>query len=609
MLLFGVAKVPPASDDWVITSNWQKLANGNYAFEAKSSTIAERCSNLPPQFITFPFQLRAVQSVELDGNLFASTSASTFESALAVFSQVSIPCQTLMNGQHHAITWRVEAYSDFYARISGFPRLSSRASDIERSSETAAIFGAGGALMIALFVGLAFRKRIDRRLLIQMTASGFGTFLYGFSLTPGAFGVSMDMHTAQRLSMIGLGLAVGGIALAFMSRSVLSTFLGKFLLTCITLPALIALAIDSAEILTLALLIMLSASIVTGIIMMVSMFRTTQSSHSLAHPVVYFLSPLALLATQFNELFVILGVFSDSPLWLASGLSASQALFAFSLIQEVDEAYTERDYLRASLENEVKKQAGQIRSAQAELVHSANLVAIGTMAASIVHEINNALNYINGGSKRLSSIAQKYAPESERKEIDELTSIYQAGVNLAIEIVQSLKSHAGQDHGNLRVVRLMDVTRTSLSIMKSKLVGVKVSVEIEESCEIMGSMTAMNQIVLNLISNAADAMNGSGEIFISGSVIGDVGEKNRVVSLTVTDTGLGIPDDIKAKIFEPFFTTKDIGSGTGLGLHIVRTEIEKYGGKITVESTVGQGTAFTVEMPVEPPRELLTTTA
>lgn len=98
---------------------------------------------------------------------------------------------------------------------------------------------------------------------------------------------------------------------------------------------------------------------------------------------------------------------------------------------------------------------------------------------------------------------------------------------------------------------------------------------------------------MNLLTNAVDAIEGEGEIHIATRAGGDDG-----VIVTVTDSGSGMPEDVRSHIFDPFYTTKDVGEGTGLGLSISYGIVEKHGGEIEVESQVGEGTTFTVRLPL-----------
>ena len=103
----------------------------------------------------------------------------------------------------------------------------------------------------------------------------------------------------------------------------------------------------------------------------------------------------------------------------------------------------------------------------------------------------------------------------------------------------------------------------------------------------------LNQVFLNILVNAAQAIEGKGEIKIK------TWTENKNVVITISDNGPGIPEEIREKIFEPFFTTKDVGEGTGLGMSISYDIIKEHRGQIKVASEAGQGTTFTIELPLD----------
>jgi signal transduction histidine kinase len=124
---------------------------------------------------------------------------------------------------------------------------------------------------------------------------------------------------------------------------------------------------------------------------------------------------------------------------------------------------------------------------------------------------------------------------------------------------------------------------------------VQVVTQFSDVPPVRGKADELLQVFVNLVTNAVQAMEGQGTLTLSTS------STNGFVRATVQDSGPGIPYNNLGRIFDPFFTTKEQGKGTGLGLHIVRDIVSHYGGQVTVESTLGQGAAFTVKLPVAPP--------
>ncbi|WP_245628630.1 sensor histidine kinase [Salidesulfovibrio brasiliensis] len=135
----------------------------------------------------------------------------------------------------------------------------------------------------------------------------------------------------------------------------------------------------------------------------------------------------------------------------------------------------------------------------------------------------------------------------------------------------------------------------ALSEQRAKYANVRINTVLGEGLpEIPASPSEMQQVVLNLVNNAIDAMSGKG-----GDLTMTTRHANDEVVLVVSDTGMGIPRANLSRIFDPFFTTKPVGKGTGLGLSIIYGIINKMGGEISVTSTVDIGTAFTIRLPVE----------
>ena len=132
-----------------------------------------------------------------------------------------------------------------------------------------------------------------------------------------------------------------------------------------------------------------------------------------------------------------------------------------------------------------------------------------------------------------------------------------------------------------------------LTILKSKTRDVEFELQIPDSIAIMGNITGLNQIVMNLMSNSLDAFDKpQKKITIACE------QQSERIHFIFADNGSGMPQAVIDRIFDPFFTTKEVGKGTGLGMHIVAKEIEKHGGKISVTSVQGEGTKFSIELPL-----------
>ena len=280
---------------------------------------------------------------------------------------------------------------------------------------------------------------------------------------------------------------------------------------------------------------------------------------------------------------------------------------------------------------ELSEAFSELKESQVQLVQAEKMSSLGSLVAGISHEINTPLWYLISNAstiqERLASIKElskvnndmldgvrqgdntRQALSQGLKALDQMFNdgleddIDEArdligdcidGLNDLTEMAQSLKDFSRLDRAPVGDFDVNDGLDKTLLIAKNKLKQkVSINKEYGEVPTVRCSPSQINQIFLNLVTNAADAIESSGEITLRTWRDGD-----RVL-VSVRDTGSGIPEDILDKIRDPFFTTKEVGSGTGLGLSIVDRIIKAHNGTLDVESTVGEGTTFTVALPIE----------
>jgi PAS domain S-box-containing protein len=227
------------------------------------------------------------------------------------------------------------------------------------------------------------------------------------------------------------------------------------------------------------------------------------------------------------------------------------------------------------------------KTLQDELIQSEKLAGIGTLVSGIAHEINNPLGAILG-------TADIMLPETtEGSPLHEYTQDIIRYAQNAAEVIRDLMVYSRKTKSQTDMVDVMPIIENSLKLaMRGIDFGsVSVSKHYEETGPVQGSMTELQQVFLNLIVNAVQAMNGSGTLTLSTSQVeGDVVVK-------VQDTGIGISKGNLDKVFNPFFTTKEPGAGTGLGLSIAHHIVSKMGGRITIESEANKGTIFQIIFP------------
>jgi PAS domain S-box-containing protein len=232
------------------------------------------------------------------------------------------------------------------------------------------------------------------------------------------------------------------------------------------------------------------------------------------------------------------------------------------------------------------------------LAHAARqaekLAALGTLAAGTAHEINNPIGIILSRiDVMLGEAGSHELPAAFRDDL----RVLQRNAQRVARIVQRLLSFSRSPCSDMAPVDLGRVVQDTIALVERQVAsqGITIRTELTEAPRLLGDANALQQVVLNLLTNAREAMAGGGELRISlGGVPGD---RDRV-RLVISDTGCGISSADLARIFEPFYTTK--ANGTGLGLAVSYGIVREHRGVIDVESEVGRGTSFTLTFPVLP---------
>ncbi len=247
----------------------------------------------------------------------------------------------------------------------------------------------------------------------------------------------------------------------------------------------------------------------------------------------------------------------------------------------------------------------KLTRAQSQLVRAEKMASIGQLVAGIAHEINNPVNAIVNTVNPLSDSVDEVAEKAHNPEVRELTTeikdmvrVIRNGARRTKEIVQALHNYSRTDDERLVEFDLNRGLDDSLELLRHLLKGgIEVTKQYGDVGRIRGHAGQINQVFMNLLTNAAQALGGREGARISLRTERQDGH----VVIHVADNGPGIPPEILSRIFDPFFTTKDVGEGTGLGLSIVHGIEGRHGGTIEVESQVARGTTFTVTLPVEQP--------
>lgn len=286
----------------------------------------------------------------------------------------------------------------------------------------------------------------------------------------------------------------------------------------------------------------------------------------------------------------------------------------------------ELENLNLSLENQVVERTAQLqetlqqlKSAQTQLVQSEKMASLGQLVAGIAHEINNPIGAIYANMPPLEEYigdiegtvefaqsclddvgVQKLNEHLEQidytfviEDLAKLLDSQKQAADRIRNIVLSLRNFSRLDQGEIKTVRIEEGLDSTLQMLHHNYKN-RITVEKDYTLNEMVECYAgeMNQVFMNILANAIQAMPDKGSIIITTAKV------NEQAVISIADTGIGMTAEVKEKIFDPFFTTKDVGEGTGLGLSISYGIIEKHHGTLTVESELNHGTRFIIAIPL-----------
>ena len=240
----------------------------------------------------------------------------------------------------------------------------------------------------------------------------------------------------------------------------------------------------------------------------------------------------------------------------------------------------------------------RLTEAQAKLVQAAKMASLGELVAGIAHEINNPLAFILAHQGTVERLLGELPPPSEEAaaralaKARERVGSMRMGLTRIQDLVLNLRKFSRLDEGERALVNVPEAIETVLALLQHKLgVDTAVTRDFAGRPEIRCTPALLNQVVMNILANAADAMPAGGTIRIATRSDAETDE------IRISDTGPGIPEDLREKIFEPFFTTKPVGSGTGLGLAIAYSVVQAHSGVLSVETAPGGGACFVIGIP------------
>ena len=255
----------------------------------------------------------------------------------------------------------------------------------------------------------------------------------------------------------------------------------------------------------------------------------------------------------------------------------------------------------------MERREQELRDKQEQLVQAGKLATLGELTTGVAHELNNPLNniglYVGNVIDRIQM--GELSNESALKDLEQAME----QVRKATEIISHLRTFGRAAPVTFEAVDVDEVIERALSLMQEQLRLRAIEVDLElcpEELTVQGNPIQLEQIFINLLTNARDALDEVPEARRKIRIVSSL-ERDRI-RVVFEDTGPGIPAETATRVFDPFFTTKEVGTGTGLGLSITYSIVKEHGGDISLSQTPGGGATFTVEVPVfgdDAPEELL----
>jgi PAS domain S-box-containing protein len=294
------------------------------------------------------------------------------------------------------------------------------------------------------------------------------------------------------------------------------------------------------------------------------------------------------------------------PIWEKDGMISKFV----HISRDITQHKREEEEITRRLEQMVDERTRQLKETHKKLIHQDKMASLGKLSASVVHEINNPIAGILNLIMLIKRIVEEDTIGSEQiEQFNKYLTLMETETRRTSRIVSNLLAFSRQSKMELKSVNINRLIEQTLFLNANllKISGAKVETRLDPDLpDMIGSEDQLQQVFMNLISNAAEAIESKGG---GGRLHIETRHSLREGKLVVDfkDTGIGVTEKDMSKLFEPFFTTKKKGTGVGLGLSVAYGIIQEHGGSIYVESNAGEGTSFNVKLPLKPASEKLDT--
>lgn len=609
LALYLVNPVVPASPSpvWDGSGSWAHVGE-HWQLDMASATLPALCRLDLRQWLRVPTIVQGRHRFYLDGRLLMSTSQDA--AAGSMNSAMAMPCAQIAHGQR--LQWTVTTTTGSYASLKFWPYLVPSRPIDEVFTDTLPVASAGILLILAVVFYVLFQNAEGgRKTMIPLSLGCFFTAVHFMLTTPANWNIVLPpfyLHRGHDISLwLGTGLIwLGMESLGIVGRRVRRT---QSLTTILALLVIVIAAdLDQAQVgSTLAFLVNIGACSLVLVSQIARLFINwnRQKKKFLVTDVLRALSIATWATAGIVDLLTHANIWHLPPVY-PLGMIGCVVGIAFYINTEIQATYRERRDLQDNLEMKVAEKTEELRmraaslktaydelaAAKADAINSAKLASLGTLAAGIAHEINNALNYVRGSLDPLRGVlARNPLPGDDQRKTERLLTLMQEGLDLTMDIIKNLKMYSAPGGHELEDVLLSESAATVLSLLRAKLVNHVIVVNaIPPELRVRATRVGVMQVLLNLIANAVDALAESSskdpEIRLSAAVDGEI------CTVVVADNGPGIPEAIRSRVFEPFFTTKEVGKGTGLGLHIIKKEMQRFGGTVELASGHESGATF-----------------